>query len=696
MSNSSPKPPIINIRHPTILADPLLKEPGLSSQSSPQWPSGTLTPTSSVPSPVLPPEESIIQPGISIPIPDLPSPLEGTLKKTKRVGGGGYSDVYRGQWTPPNEEPVSVAIKCIRRVNLGADTEEQENQDRFERRIKREAVVWQTAKHENILEFCGFQIIDGEPMFVSPWCANGNLREYIKRNPELADVKKLELLRDAAQGLSHLHSLEPPIIHGDIKPDNVMVTNDIRGVLCDFGISRVMTSLGMHTGLTTAGQGAGTAGYQAKELYEEDSRPTPMSDVYAFGGVILATMSGKPPFHKKLPKAAAAIILAINQDHTANPADHPELPKSDPLWVLLKRSWDPQPARRPSVKEIIAEMSTSDVPVISVEDTTTPEIELSDTTPQQLVGPGESIIQPGIQIDDLDLPPPLEGKLTKIERIGVGGCSEVYRGIWTYGGKDVQVGIKCLSPRIRDMDDQELQLKHFQTRIRRETVIWGRARHKNILPFIGYRIGDGDSMLVSPWCEHGSLATYVSKHSELTDYEKLKLLCDAAEGIAHLHSLQPPVIHGDIKPDNVLVTGDLKPENVGNVSAALADFGISRLMVSLEMRTGLTTAGGAGGTAGYQAIELMVDDKAKPTDKSDAYSFGGLILATMSGKYPFYQKKTDSVIVLAVVGGKTPTPKDHPRLAPGDPLWNLMRKCWSLDPAQRPSMNEIIKEVLCC
>ncbi|KAG8940436.1 hypothetical protein FRC04_005263 [Tulasnella sp. 424] len=633
MSNSSPKPPIINIRHPTILADPLLKEPGLSSQSSPQWPSGTLTPTSSVPSPVLPPEESIIQPGISIPIPDLPSPLEGTLKKTKRVGGGGYSDVYRGQWTPPNEEPVSVAIKCIRRVNLGADTEEQENQDRFERRIKREAVVWQTAKHENILEFCGFQIIDGEPMFVSPWCANGNLREYIKRNPELADVKKLELLRDAAQGLSHLHSLEPPIIHGDIKPDNVMVTNDIRGVLCDFGISRVMTSLGMHTGLTTAGQGAGTAGYQAKELYEEDSRPTPMSDVYAFGGVILATMSGKPPFHKKLPKAAAAIILAINQDHTANPADHPELPKSDPLWVLLKRSWDPQPARRPSVKEIIAEMSTSDVPVISVEDTTTPEIELSDTTPQQLVGPGESIIQPGIQIDDLDLPPPLEGKLTKIERIGVGGCSEVYRGIWTYGGKDVQVGIKCLSPRIRDMDDQELQLKHFQT------------------------------------------------------------LCDAAEGIAHLHSLQPPVIHGDIKPDNVLVTGDLKPENVGNVSAALADFGISRLMVSLEMRTGLTTAGGAGGTAGYQAIELMVDDKAKPTDKSDAYSFGGLILATMSGKYPFYQKKTDSVIVLAVVGGKTPTPKDHPRLAPGDPLWNLMRKCWSLDPAQRPSMNEIIKEL---
>lgn len=181
-------------------------------------------------------------------------------------------------------------------------------------------------------------------------------------------------MRDAAQGLAHLHSLRPPIVHGDIKPDNIMVTNDIKGALCDFGISRVMTSLGMHTGLTTAGQSAGTAGYQAKELYEEDSRPTPMSDVYAFGGVILAvssarctggqlaytifwqTMSGKAPFHKKVGKAAAAIVLAINMNQTANPSDHTKLPPSDPLWAFLKKCWDAKPDLRPSTNEIIAEV----------------------------------------------------------------------------------------------------------------------------------------------------------------------------------------------------------------------------------------------------------------------------------------------------------------------------------------------------
>lgn len=98
-------------------------------------------------------------------------------------------------------------------------------------------------------------------------------------------------VREAAQGLAYLHSREPPIIHADIKPENIVVSDRITSCLCDFGISRVMTALGTHTGLTTAGQGLGTAGFQGPELFEEDVVPTTMSDVYAFGGLILAVSS---------------------------------------------------------------------------------------------------------------------------------------------------------------------------------------------------------------------------------------------------------------------------------------------------------------------------------------------------------------------------------------------------------------------
>lgn len=66
-----------------------------------------------------------------------------------------------------------------------------------------------------------------------------------------------------------------------------MIQDDLSAAITDFGVSRVMTSLGAHTGLTTEGSG-GTAGFQAVELFSEESRPTKASDVYAFGGLILS------------------------------------------------------------------------------------------------------------------------------------------------------------------------------------------------------------------------------------------------------------------------------------------------------------------------------------------------------------------------------------------------------------------------
>ncbi|KAG8937451.1 hypothetical protein FRC00_005494 [Tulasnella sp. 408] len=341
--------PTINVQHPTAPNVLARREPGMEPRVSPKLAGATLSPR--VPGTSLP-EDSIIQPGAQVY--SLPDPLPGILTKIKRIGGGAYGNVYQGVWTLPGKDPIHVAIKCIREAHLDDEDDPQSKQERFERRIRRETVIWQTTSHKNILPFHGYQIVDDEPMLVSPWCKNGSLASYVNEHPDLPDVEKLKLLRDAACGLAYLHSLQPPIIHGDIKPDNVIITDDMVGSLCDFGISRVMTSLGTHTGLTTSGQGAGTAGYQAKELYDENSRPTAMSDVYAFGGLILAAMSGKAPFYKKT--IAAAIIIAISTDETPIPVDHVELPEGDPIWGLLQRSWDPDPELRPTMMQVVEEV----------------------------------------------------------------------------------------------------------------------------------------------------------------------------------------------------------------------------------------------------------------------------------------------------------------------------------------------------
>ncbi|KIO15921.1 hypothetical protein M407DRAFT_234846 [Tulasnella calospora MUT 4182] len=218
---------------------------------------------------------SVVQPGA--PLYPLPDPLPGALTLGPKTRVGSYSDVYMGTWTHNDEDKVAC-IKCLRNTAPAMDPTcpNLTPAERFERRIRRETSIWIQSKHANVLPFLGYQVIQGEPRLVSPWMENGSLDAYLKFHPDLSDIDELVCV---SCGLAYLHSLQPPIIHGDIKSDNVIITDDMVGSLCDFGISRLMTSIGTHTGLTISGQGAGTAGYQAKELYDENSRLTAMSDV---------------------------------------------------------------------------------------------------------------------------------------------------------------------------------------------------------------------------------------------------------------------------------------------------------------------------------------------------------------------------------------------------------------------------------
>ncbi|KAG8966736.1 hypothetical protein FRB90_010938 [Tulasnella sp. 427] len=135
-----------------------------------------------------------------------------------------------------------------------------------------------------------------------------------------------------------------------------MVTEDLRGVIRDFGMVKTIASLGIGVSPTGWGQNA-AAGYQAKELFMEDSRKTPMSDVYAFGGTMLAVMSGKGPFYQFAEKQRGTIVLRIYNNITPRPDDHPKLQATDPLWDLLRKCWDPSPPYRPPMTEIATELS---------------------------------------------------------------------------------------------------------------------------------------------------------------------------------------------------------------------------------------------------------------------------------------------------------------------------------------------------
>lgn len=115
-------------------------------------------------------------------------------------------------------------------------------------------------------------------------------------------------LHDVACGLAHIHSLKPVIAHGNIKPENVIVKNDLQAALCDFGVSRIFEGIAGVSDSTITGDMAGrTAGYQAKELLQENApSASAPGDVYALGGLTLAVRSllpfGMPFINAFLPQ----------------------------------------------------------------------------------------------------------------------------------------------------------------------------------------------------------------------------------------------------------------------------------------------------------------------------------------------------------------------------------------------------------
>ncbi|KAG8942530.1 Negative regulator of mitotic exit [Tulasnella sp. 424] len=128
-------------------------------------------------------------------------------------------------------------------------------------------------------------------------CANGNIMEYFAKNPN-ADRRRL--ISQVAEGLVYLHGREPPVVHSDIKPANVVVSDEGNAKICDFGISNVMTN------------------------------KLPYAGALSDPKVIMAIMGGKKP----------------------PPEHYPELPATDPLWDVMRECWNDDPAKRPGMVDV--------------------------------------------------------------------------------------------------------------------------------------------------------------------------------------------------------------------------------------------------------------------------------------------------------------------------------------------------------
>ncbi|RVW30362.1 putative LRR receptor-like serine/threonine-protein kinase [Vitis vinifera] len=204
-------------------------------------------------------------------------------------------------------------------------------------------------------------------------------------------------------------------------------------------------------------------------------------------------------------------------------------------------------------------------------------------------------------------------------QIGQGGYGKVYKGILADG---TVVAIK------RAQQGSLQGEKEFFT----EIGLLSRLHHRNLVSLIGYCDEEQEQMLVYEFMPHGSLHSLLSARSRgtLTFVTRLHIALCSAKGVLYLHTeAYPPIIHRDIKANNILLDSKF--------NAKVSDFGISCLVPVSDGEEGATAhvSTVVKGTPGYLDPEYFFTHKL--TEKSDVYSLGIVFLELLTGMQPISQ-----------------------------------------------------------
>lgn len=202
----------------------------------------------------------------------------GHLKVVKQLAFGGLSAIYLAQKDDTDMVVLKEAV-----VPASADVE---TRSKAEEMFNREAALLVRLDHPNIARVYDHFIDDGRNYLMLEYINGQDLRQHIKQNGPQPENVVLEWALQIADILTYLHKQNPPIIHRDLTPDNLVLKNDGSLHLIDFGAANQFVG-------TATGTLVGKQAYIAPEQLR--GKACLQSDIYSFGGTMYYLLTGKDP-----------------------------------------------------------------------------------------------------------------------------------------------------------------------------------------------------------------------------------------------------------------------------------------------------------------------------------------------------------------------------------------------------------------
>ncbi|KAI0074141.1 kinase-like protein [Panus rudis PR-1116 ss-1] len=265
----------------------------------------------------------------------------------KPIEGGGHGGIFKAT----HGERV-LAVKILYAKPNNEDPEEVKKHLSL---LYRELIIWWTLDHPYILPMYGVDDLEGETRAAFPYLERGRISDYallIEKQGKKAPLD--EWMLQLVEAVGYLHGLQ--IVHGDLHVGNILIGDDERVKLVDFGRSKYCDSNQLTENSLMSMGGLCQAPELALADVNKGVRPTVESDIFSFAFTWLELYSRRTPYYPKNPRTLCNSYK--NKEKPKWPENGLKSPHSQakleglPVWKVMRRCFDVSPTSRPKLGEI--------------------------------------------------------------------------------------------------------------------------------------------------------------------------------------------------------------------------------------------------------------------------------------------------------------------------------------------------------